>query len=241
MAPANTERDTRIVAAARLGQTHDAIAREHGISRARVSQIVADSRPRSPEEVQRQLIAERLRSRWDELEKIVKFPPVRTTSIGRTQFDVRTCTCTTGARTDRDHEQGCGVQPVLNMATVTNAIKTQLQIEQQYRKMFGVDLGVRPSPLLTEDQLLMKAKVEFAQAYLTQRAPMPALEPMPSGYADMTPEQQYRADIERRARQREALPALPAVPTPRHPRRNHRLTHDQMECAHSLGRAYGRA
>lgn len=54
----NTDRDARIAAAARLGQTHDAIAREHGITRARVSQIVAASKtPVSAEETQRQLIA----------------------------------------------------------------------------------------------------------------------------------------------------------------------------------------
>jgi len=59
----NAERDARIAAAARIGQTHEAIAAEHGISRARVSQIVAAANPRNPEEAQRQLIAERLRSR----------------------------------------------------------------------------------------------------------------------------------------------------------------------------------
>ena len=49
----NAERDARIAAAARLGQNHEAIAKEHGISRARVSQIVAAANPRTPEEAQR--------------------------------------------------------------------------------------------------------------------------------------------------------------------------------------------
>jgi hypothetical protein len=52
---ANTERDARIAAAARLGQTHDAIAREYGLTRARVSQIIAATRPPAgPEEARRQ-------------------------------------------------------------------------------------------------------------------------------------------------------------------------------------------
>lgn len=130
VAAPNTERDARIAAAARLGQTHDAIAREHGISRARISQIVAAARPSaSPEEAQRQLIADRLRSRWDELEKIAQQPPVKTTSIGRTQWDPRTCTCATGSDTSQPHDGDCQVQPVLAMETVVNAIKTQLAIE----------------------------------------------------------------------------------------------------------------
>ena len=205
----NTERDQQIAAAARLGQTHEAIAQEHGLTRARVSQIVAAANPRSPEEAERHLIAERLRSRWDELEKIVRNPPIRTTSIGRTQFDIRTCSCPTKARTDRDHADDCEVQPVLDMSAVTGAIKLQLAIEAQYRAMFGVDLGTRPGPLLDEAQIIMRAEITVAQQYLSPQGTLPPLPPLPAGYHTMTAEQQARAAIERLREQRAALPAAP--------------------------------
>lgn len=197
-APDNTGRDAKIAAAARLGQTHDAIAREHGLTRARVSQIVAASKtPASAEEAQRQLIAERLRSRWDELEKIVRNPPIKVTSIGRTQWDPRTCTCPTGARTDQPHDNGCHVEPVLAMGEVTNAIRTQLAIEQQYRQMFGCDLGTRPGPLLDEAHLIMRAEITVARQYMDRQAPAIPLAPLPPGYHALPPDEQMRIQLDR--------------------------------------------
>jgi hypothetical protein len=194
----NAERDARITAAARLGQTHEALAREHKISRARVSQIVSAAGPKSPEEAQRQLIAARLRSRWDELQKIVTTPPIKTTSIGRTQWDPRTCTCGVKGDTKRDHAEDCQVAPVLDMATVTNAIRTQLAVEAQYRAMFGVDLATRPGPVFDEDALLKLAEIRVAQRQLTATAPMTAIPALPPGYSSLSPQEQMRADLERR-------------------------------------------
>jgi hypothetical protein len=210
-AAANTERDARIAAAARLGQTHDAIAREHGLTRARVSQIVAAAKtPVTAEEAQRQLIADRLRSRWDELEKIVRNPPIKVTSIGRTQWDPRTCTCPTGARTDQAHDDGCRVEPVLAMGEVTNAIRTQLAIEQQYRQMFGVDLATRPGPLLDEHQMLMAAEIRVAQMYQAAHAPL-ALPPLPGDYHALSPEDQAATDMTRRRQAHQAQQAAAAA------------------------------
>jgi len=107
----NTERDQAIVAAARLGQTHDALALEHGLTRQRISQIIAAASPRTPKETQRQLIATRLRSRWDELEKIVRDPPPMHSAIGKVVVDTHG-------------------NPVINASAVIQAIKTELQIEQ---------------------------------------------------------------------------------------------------------------
>lgn len=140
----NTSRDAQIVAAARLGQLHEVIARRHGLSRARITQIVTAAAPREPGEAQRQLIADRLRSRWDEMEKTVRNPPIKTTSIGRTQWDPRTCTCGVKGDTARDHTDTCKVEPVLDEHAKIKAVDTQLKIEQQYRQMFGVDLAARP-------------------------------------------------------------------------------------------------
>ena len=126
MAGPNAERDQQIAAKARLGQSHEAIAAEYKLSRARISQIVAAANPRSPEEAQRQLIAARLRSRWDELEKIVRQPPEMHSAIGKIIY-------------------GSDGKPIINASAITSAIKTQLAIEAQYRAMFGVDIGTVPA------------------------------------------------------------------------------------------------
>jgi transcriptional regulator with XRE-family HTH domain len=210
----NTGRDQAIAARARHGQTHDALAAEYGLTRQRVSQIVAAANPQGPEEAQRQAIAERLRSRWDELEKIVRQPPVKTTSIGRTQWDPRTCTCSTGSDTSQPHADDCQVQPVLAMETVVNAIKTQLAIELQYRQMFGVDLATRPGPLLDERQVLMAAEIRVAQMYQATHAPL-ALPALPANYNALNPEDQAAADMTRRRQAHQAQQAvIAAVTTP---------------------------
>jgi hypothetical protein len=193
----NTERDRAIAAAARLGQSHDSLAAEHHLTRQRISQIIATQNPRSPEEAQRQLIAARLRSRWDELEKIVARPPIKTTSIGRTQWDPRTCTCGVKGDTKREHDADCPVQPVLDMAAVTAAIKTQLAVEAQYPQMFGVDLATRPGPAFDEAALLKLAEIRVAQRQLAAQAPV-TLPALPPDYATLPPAQQARADLERR-------------------------------------------
>jgi len=175
--PNNAERDAKIAAAARLGQTHEAIAAEHGISRARVSQIVAAANPRSPEETQRQLIASRLRSRWDRLEEIVREPPEQHSAIGKVVI-------------------GSNGKPVINATAVISAVREQLKIEQQYRAMFGVDLATRPGPTFDEAALLKLAEIRVVQRQLAHvPVPLPAL---PADYATMTPNQQMRADLERR-------------------------------------------
>jgi hypothetical protein len=84
------------------------------------------------------------------------------------------------------------------MSAVTGAIKTQLQIEAQYRAMFGVDLATRPGPLFDEDALLKLAEIRVAQRQLAAQVPAATLPALPPGYATMTPAEQMRADLERR-------------------------------------------
>jgi hypothetical protein len=128
-------------AAGRLGQSHEAIAREHGISRARVSQIVNAAAPRSAEENQRQLIATRLRQKWDELQRIVDRPPEQHSAIGKVVV-------------------GSDGKPVIG------TIREQLKNETQYRAIFGVDLATRPGPVFDEDALLKLAEIRVAQRQL---------------------------------------------------------------------------
>jgi hypothetical protein len=174
----NAERDARI-AAARLGQTREAIAAEHDISRARVSRIVAAANPRNPEEAQRQLIAERLRSRWEVLDAIVRRPPEQHSAIGRVVI-------------------GSDGKPVINATAVIAAVREQCKIETQFRALFGVDLATRPGPVLDEQSLIKLAEIRVAQQYRAQQAPLPPLPALPAGYHALSSEDQAAADLERR-------------------------------------------
>lgn len=181
----NADRDTRIVAAARLGQTHDALAAEHGLTRQRISQIITAAGPRSPEETQRQLIAARLRQKWDELQRIVDHPPEQHSAIGKIVV-------------------GSDGNPVLNASAVVQAIKTQLAVETQFRAMFGTDLGTRPGPALDEHERVMEAEIRGVLRYRATLAALPPRPPLPAGYATMTPAEQAEADLARRRVQLQA-------------------------------------
>ena len=181
----NADRDARIVAAARLGQTFDSLAAEYHVTRQRVSQIVKAANPRSPEETQRQLIADRLRGRWEVLEAIVRDPPEMHSAIGKVVI-------------------GSDGKPVMNASAVVQAVKTQLQIEQQYRAMFGLDLATRPGPALDERERVMEAEIRAVQQYRATLAALPPRPPLPAAYAAMTPAEQARADLEGRRVQMQA-------------------------------------
>jgi len=174
----NAARDQQIAAKARLGQSHDSLAAEYRLTRQRISQIVTAANPRSPEETQRQLIASRLRQKWDELQRIVDRPPEQHSAIGKIVV-------------------GSDGEPVINASAVIGAIREQLKIEQQYRAIFGVDLATRPGPAFDEAALLKLAEIRVAQRQLAAQAPM-TLAALPADYAAMTAEQQARAELERR-------------------------------------------
>jgi hypothetical protein len=207
----HASRDAEIVAAARLGQTHDALARQHGISRARITQIVTAAAPCEPAEAQRQLIADRLRSRWDEMEKIVRNKPIKTTSIGRTQWDPRTCTCDTRARTDRDHAPDCQVQPVLDEALVVSAVKERRMVGESLRRLTGADEA--PRGIILDDRALrVMTEVAAARNQLEQQSPGIPRPSLPADYHALSPEQQLRAVLDRERAHRDAM--LAAIPAP---------------------------
>lgn len=205
----NHDRDARIIAAARLGQSHEAIAREHRISRPRVTQIVNAANPRSPEETQRHLIATRLRQKWDELQRIVDRPPIKSTSIGRVMWDPRSCTCGVHGDTKRDHAPDCEVEPVLAMNDVVGAIKAQLAVEQQFRAMFGTDLAARPGPVLDDHERIKWAEIQLAHRQLSAQAPALPPPALPANYHSLPPDQQAQADLDRR---RAAFPGGIIIP-----------------------------
>lgn len=80
------------------------------------------------------------------LADLIACPPIKTTSIGRTQFDVRTCTCPVKARTDRDHAPDCQVQPVLDQGVVIAAIRERRLVGESLRRLRGADKPALPDP-----------------------------------------------------------------------------------------------
>lgn len=103
----------------------------------------------------------RLESCDQKLADIIASPPIKTTSIGRTQFDPRTCTCETKASTSRDHADDCRVAPVLDEHAVIAAIKERRLVGESLRRLRGAD---RPQAVTPEEIAL----TEEATAYLVE-------------------------------------------------------------------------
>ena len=64
---------------------------------------------------------------------------------------MRTCTCDVKAATNRDHDPGCEVQPVLDENTVIAAIRERRQIGESLRKLTGADAAGH-GPTVVVDQ-----------------------------------------------------------------------------------------
>jgi hypothetical protein len=105
----------------------------------------------------------RLESCDQVLADIIVSPPIKTTSIGRTQYDVRTCTCDTKASTTKDHAPDCTVQPVLDQHAVISAVKERRLCGESLRRLRGAD---RPQTQTPDDVAL----TEEAAAYLREVA-----------------------------------------------------------------------
>jgi hypothetical protein len=107
---------------------------------------------------------------------------------------------------------GSDGRPIINATAVIGAIREQLKIETQYRAMF--DLATRPGPVFDEDALLKLAEIRVAQRQLAAQAPAVTLPGLPADYTTMSPQEQMRADLERRVAairaQRAAITAPPA-------------------------------
>lgn len=130
------------------GWTYAAIAAETGYAHASAAmRAINTALSAIPQASCEELIAQET-ARLEEIDAtlaaIVERPPIRTTSIGRTQFDVRTCTCPTRARTDRDHDPDCQVQPVLDMGIVVQAAKARIAVGESLRRMRGADKPPQP-------------------------------------------------------------------------------------------------
>jgi hypothetical protein len=187
LSPDTARRRDRAVQLRAQGWTYARIAEEVGYASAAsalkaINAALAAIPQSSCEELVRQEEA-----KLDELDSrlaaIASSPPVRTTSIGRTQWDVRTCTCSVKAATNRDHEPGCEVQPVLDMSVVIAAMKERRQVGESLRKMRGAD---RPPPAAAfdPDQLRQIDEIRQEQARRIAAGTTPAELPRPAWHAE---------------------------------------------------------
>ena len=145
------------------GWTYQAIAEEIGYaSRASAQKAINAALAAIPQASCEQLIRqeeERLAEMDARLSRLIETGAVKTTSIGRTQFDVRTCTCPTKARTDRDHDEDCQVEPVLDEHLIISAIKERRAIGESLRKLRGADAPQGPSVFIDQRSQLLLAEI----------------------------------------------------------------------------------
>jgi hypothetical protein len=198
--PAIQERRAEVVRLRGEGKAWDKIAQLTGFSNGSAAskawRAAIQQRPDLTVDEIRRAERGRLEVMDSRLAQIISRPPGRTTSIGRTQFDVRTCTCDVKADTKREHEPGCKVQPVLDEHAVIAAHQRTPPSRQGLRRLTGADLTRLQNAGLNQDQVRAMAEVIVAQRDRTQQAPL-QLAPLPDSYHALTPEQQARLQIER--------------------------------------------
>lgn len=142
---------------------------------------------------------ERLEQMDAELARIIRSGgPIKTTSIGRVMYDVRTCSC--GAGNTPDHEPGCTVKPVVDEGIVIAALRERRQVGESYRKLVGADAPASPAVVVTDNSTRVIAEVRqfYADHPGYQRTPgspvPPGVEARGQAAIDAwTGDQQYRA------------------------------------------------
>lgn len=182
------DKRARVVQLRGEGKTWDEIARltgySNGSAASKAWRVAIKQHPdQSVDEVRRQEKT-RLEVMDSRLSQIIGRAPVKTTSIGRTQWDVRTCTCDVKAATNRDHDPGCQVQPVLDENTVISAIRERRQIGESLRKLTGADAP--GSPLVDARTQVIVSEINVARAargHGPLRIPEPASATIPHDQA----------------------------------------------------------
>ena len=172
------------------GKTWDQIAAQVGYSNGSAASkawraAIKQHPDQSVDEVRRQEKT-RLEVMDSRLSEIIGRAPVKTTSIGRTQWDVRTCTCEVKAATNRDHDPDCQVQPVLDENTVIAAIRERRQLGESLRKLVGADAPAGPTAILDARTQIVVGEINQARAARGERPiqlPEPAAVTMPADQA----------------------------------------------------------
>lgn len=193
------------------GRTWDQIAAQVGYSNGSAAskawKRAIQQRPdQTVDEVRRQEKT-RLEAMDSRLSEIIACPPIKTTSIGRTQWDVRTCTCGVRGDTKREHTEDCQVQPVLDERTVIAAVTERRALGESLRRLVSADAPPL-APVLSEDYL----KADSVRRQLARQVPAVTRPSLPPGYGGMSPEQQLQAVMDRERAYRDAmLAAVPAI------------------------------
>jgi hypothetical protein len=163
------------------GRTFDEIAELTGFANSsgawKCWQAAIKQRPDATvDEVRRQEKA-RLEDMDSRLADIICGPaPIKTTSIGRTQWDVRTCRCPTKARTDRDHDPDCPVEPVVDLGQVTAAIRVRLALGESLRRLVNADATPSASNVTIDQRSVSVMLLEINQdRALRGHPPLPAI------------------------------------------------------------------
>lgn len=198
--PAVQDKRAQVVKLRAQGRTWDQIAEQIGYSNGSAAskawRAAIRQRPDLTVDEIRAQEKTRLEQMDSRLNDIIAAPPIKTTSIGRTQWDPRTCGCGVRADTKREHAPDCPVKPVLDENTVIAAIKERRMVGESLRKLTGADAA--PAGItLSEQFIACLAEATAAQERMDRLAPVP-LPALPAGYHALSPDGQASADLERR-------------------------------------------
>lgn len=133
--------------------------------------------------------AARLEQMDSVLAGIIASPPARTTAIGKTVVDPDTGLI------------------VRDMTAVIAAVRERRQVGESYRRLTSADAPPL-APVVSEDY----SRALAVHHQLARQAPAIARLPLPAGYAELSPEQQLAAVLDRERAHRDAL--LAAIPQP---------------------------
>jgi hypothetical protein len=214
--PAVQEKRAQVVALRAEGRTWDQIAADVGYSNGSAAskawRAAIRARPDLSVDEIRRAERERLEQMDSRLSVIISSPPIKTTSIGRTQWDPRTCTCGVRGDTKREHAADCPVEPVLDANSVIAAIKERRMVGESLRRLTGADEA--PRGIILDDRALrVMTEVAAARNQLEQQSPGIPRPSLPADYHALSPEQQLHAVLDRERAHRDAmLAAISAAP-----------------------------
>lgn len=197
--PAVQDKRAQVVELRAQGRTWDQIAAQTGYSggsaASKAWRAAIKQRPDLTVDEIRAQEKTRLEAMDSRLSDIIAAPPIKTTAIGRVQWDPRTCSCGVKGDTKRDHADSCDVQPVLDEALVVSAVKERRMVGESVRRLVGADAPPK-LPAFDEAAIVKLAEIRVAQRLLSAQAPV-TLPALPADYTTMTAEHQMRANLER--------------------------------------------
>lgn len=130
------------------GKTFRQIAQELGYSHPSAAQKAVNAALKeivlpSAEELVRSEVA-KIDNLDAKLAELIATPPIKTTSIGRTQFDIRTCTCgkkhsCPDCQQKTAHDPECQIKPVLDERIIVSAVTERRALSAHVVKLLGYE------------------------------------------------------------------------------------------------------